>query len=252
MPYKNRRKFVRKKVVRPRRRFLRKKTKFGIVKSLNYNGYHTFKERCVGTVDFSTAADGSAYSVQSVTFNPSATAKSSWQFALNDMADFSSYQRLFQSAMLTGIKLKIFPNHNSSNTSQTGTIAQTGATLQSESIPTLLWKNDTNSVTQPSSFQNLLKRDPHNRYFTRPVTIFIKNPAVFSLTNIEPAGPTNVGNMVRQPIQRQWLNIDGNVNAAGGTVQHAGLSMGLMNATANSIIPYQFIATYYFQCKHVN
>lgn len=251
MPFTRKRNFRRKRPFR-KKKYIPKKSKFGVTKSLNYNGYHTFKERCAGTVDFSTADDGSAYAVNSVTFNPSATPKTSWRFALNDMADFGSYQRLFQSAMLTGVKIKIFPNHNTSNTTMDGTISQTGATLQSQSLPTLLWKNDTNSVTQPSSFQNLMKRDPHNRYFTKPVTIYIKNPAVFSLQNIDPSGPTNVGNMVRQPKTRQWLNIDGNVNAAGGTVQHAGLSMGLMNATANSIIPYQFIATYYFQCKHVN
>lgn len=247
MPYKRKRKFQKR---RPKRKFITKKRKYGITKSLNYNGYHTFKERCVGTVTFETAADGSAYQVQSVTFNPSSTAKTSWMFALNDMADFGSYQRLFQSAMLTGVHLKIFPNHNVSSTLVT--VNPTTETHQAYQLPTLLWKNDTNSVGQPSSFQNLMKRDPHNRYFTKPIHMYIKNPAVFTLQNVEPDGATNVGNMVRQPKIRQWLNIDGNVNAAGGTVQHAGLNMGIMNATPSSIIPYKFIATYYFQCKHVN
>jgi len=233
-------------------RMVTNKRKFGIVKSLNYKGYHTFKERCIGTVDFTTNADGAAHRPLSVTFNPSVVNKPTWQFAMNDITDFTSYNRLFQSAMLTGIKLKIYPNHNSSLTTQV--LPAAGGDISSESIPTLLWKVDTNSTGQPNSMPNLLKRDPHNRYFDKPVTIFVKNPCIQQLVSVDPntAGNPTLANMVRQPKTRQWLNIDGGTGAAGGTVQHGGLNMGLMNATASSTIPYQFIATYYFQCKHVN
>lgn len=233
-----------------RRHGVSKKKKFGITKSLNYNGYHTFKERCIGTVDFTTDSDGASFKPLSVIFNPSLVNKPTWQFAFNDLTDFSSYNRLFQSAMLTGVRIKIFPNHNASLTTQTDSAGDT----TSESIPTLLWKVDNNSTGQPNSMPNLMKRDPHNRYFNKPIVIWVPNPQIQQLVSVNPNTATNpnLANMVRQPKKRQWLNIDGGTAAAGGTVQHGGLNMGLMNATASSTIPYQFIATYYFQCKNIN
>lgn len=224
-----------------------KDKRYGIVKQLNYNGFHCFKEKFMKTLSMTATTDGDAC------YSPGAPGggfgAASWKFQLNDLGDLADYGALFDQYRITGVKIKIFPQFTQSITpwsttgsDGTGTVATASVT---QPLPNLWYTYDTNDANNPANIGAVLEKDPKMVRFNKPVSIWIANPHVLSTTTKDANSSINVGNMVRRPVRSPWLAF----TTDGTSTSHLGVELGLFGAQASQRYNMRAVVTYYFQTK---
>ncbi len=207
--------------------------KYGIVKQMNYNGFHCYKEKVFQQVTLAPGIDGSC------AFGGTPWAGDVKQFVFSDITDSANLVQLHDEYRITAIKLKVFPVWTSAD-------ADTSTTPLSQHVgncPVLWYNYDFNDATNPSSFGSLMERAPKTVLFDKPISIFIKNPHVLALTSNDPSLPVDITNMVRRPKRSPWLG------TTHPNVAHLGLQWGLFGAPPNGSLRVNTVMTYYFQCK---
>jgi len=243
--YRSKRKFKR----RVRKKYIPKKQKFGTLKSLNYKGFHCFKEKASGVLTI-TGSPGAPNSqiVQNIEIN--GQNYSTWRFNLNQINDIVNYKNLFQQGRLTGVSIKFFPPHTESsylinykNTDAAGN--PSGASVAtSRPIPTLVYKFDPNDVAAPTSFANLLEKEPKFLYLNRPRSLYLKP----KLLMVQGEGSLASASTFVNTKSVKWLDMNQVTAAPDVTYDYCGMDMGTMNCQGSVQIP--MVLTYYFQCKH--
>jgi len=230
------------------------KTKYTIAKMLGYGGFHCFKEKVSGVLTITGSPESpNSQIVQNISIR--GANYSSWRFNLNQISDIGNYQRLFQQARMTGCQIKFFPSHNMSSYLTNSTItdaagAPAGTSVSTvRPIPTLVYKFDPNDVVAPTSFNNLLEKDPRFIYLNRPKKLYVKP----KLLTVNQEGSIVADTIFTNTNAVKWINLNKLVPVpAGGTpvdttYDYCGLDMGSMNCQGSVQVP--FVLTYYFQCK---
>ena len=245
MPYKK--KFNKKKGYKKKGYKTSKKAKFSMVKQLNYNGFHCFKEKFMTTFPLTCDGNGDCAFTTGVGTGWSSPV---YQFKLNQLGDVTHYQNMFDQYRITGIKMKIFPNStvsgtvaSTTGTDGTGTVA---TAFLPQPIPKLWYTYDADDSGNPASVLALFEKDVKTRTFNRDITIYIKNPCALSTTTKDPSSIVDVSNMVRRPIKSPWIN------TSDPDVGHLGIEWGLFGAQATQRYNPRVVLTYYFQCKGNN
>lgn len=239
---------------KPRRRrqrgFNRKKARYTVAKSLGYKGFHCFKEAASGSLTITgSPASPNSPNVQEIKIN--GETYPTWRFNLNQINDIRNYQNLFQQARLTGVQIKFFPSHNISGYLTQSTILDaSGAAAGSSTsvvrpIPTLVYKFDPNDVSAPSSFENLLEKDPRFIYLngSRPQKLYLKP----KLSIVQAEGSLVSDSILANTKSAKWINLDKLLAAPDVTYDYKGLDMGTMGCHGSVTMP--IVVTYYFQCK---
>lgn len=232
------------------RRRIAAKTKYTVAKMLGYNGFHCFKEATSGSLTI-TGSPGSpnSPSVQEIKIN--GQTYPTWRFNLNQINDWANYARLFQQARVTGVSIKVFPAHNISGYLTNSVITSPGGTVSGNSvstvrpIPTLVYKFDPNDHANPSSFENLLEKDPSFLYLDgKPHSIFVKNP---KLNMVTAEGSLVTDSVFVTTNSTKWINLGKLAAAPDVKYDYTGLDMGTMGCEGSVTMP--IVVTYYFQCK---
>lgn len=228
----------------------RKKQRFTVAKSLGYKGFHCFKEAASGSLTITgTPGSPNSETVQEIKIN--GETYPTWRFNLNQINDIRNYKNLFQQARLTGVQIKIFPSHNASSYLTNSTILDAAgdpagtSTSTFRPIPSLVYKFDPNDHTNPSSFENLLEKDPRFVYLngTYPRKIYIKP----RLRMVQAEGLLLTDSILANTKCAKWINLDKLEDAPSSTYDYAGLDMGSMGCHGTVTMP--IVLTYYFQCK---
>jgi hypothetical protein len=244
--YRSKRKFK-----RGRKKYVPKKQKFGNLKSLNYKGFHCFKEKASGVLTITGSAGApNSQIVQNIAIN--GENYSTWRFNLNQINDIQNYKNLFQQGRLTGVQIKFYPPHTMSSYTTSSKILDAAGNPAGSStstvnpIPTLVYKFDPNDTAVPTSFENLLERDPRFIYLNRPKSLFLK-PKLLMVTAEGSTLPPTPSIFVNSKTTK-WLNMNSLDVAPSVIYDYCGLDMGSMNCQGSVDIP--MVITYYFQCKH--
>lgn len=233
---------------RPRAR-VNKSSRYSVVKSLNYNGFHCFKEKMMTTLALTCDASGDCAATTEL---GTGWSDDVYQFQLNTLGDVTHYQALFEQYRITGVKLKIFPNANvattdgtTTGTDGTGNVATAYAPTP---IPKFWWNYDFNETTNPATIEKLMEKNVKTTTFDRPITIYIKNPTILSTTTLDPSEDISTTNMIRRTVKSPWLNLTDEGIACG----HLGVEFGLFGAQPTARYTPRMVVSYYFQCKGQN
>lgn len=226
-----------------------KSSRYSIVKELNYNGFHCFKEKYMTTLAMTCDGNGDCALTTTVGAGWSSPC---WQFKLNQLGDVTNYQNMFDQYRITGVKMKIFPNHtnaaypgSTTGTDGTGTVT---TTYLPQPIPKFWYVYDANDAGNPGSMASAMEKNIKTLSFTdRPISIYIKNPCALSTTTVDPSSAVNITNMTRRPVKSPWLNLDTGIG-----VGHLGIEMGLFGAQATQRYNPRCVITFYFQTKGNN
>lgn len=237
-----------------------KEKRYGIVKQLNYNGFHCFKEKTFKELSFLTSGDGTA-------MLSSTTGTTGWSqkvptWKLDDLTDIANYRGLFDEYRLTGVKLKFFPQWDNAATDVAivhDTVGQetlpsggagntfdseTTGNNQSSNIPIFFYNKDRNEASNPSTLANMMEKDPKMVRWNKPISVYITNPTVLNPVVKDPNLAPSLTNQVRKPMRSPWLSL-----ATGTPVEHLGLECGICSADVNTRYQCNVLVTYYFQCK---
>jgi len=272
--YRSNRKFKRGRKSKPR--YVSKKTKFGISKSLGYKGFHCFKEKTQGTLSISNYSPLTATTpvLQALEVNGVPQPNARWRFLITHLTDWQNYSNLFRQYRITGVKIQFYPCHNVSafpvdvdnvinlrqdpdvpDPTDPGTNAYTITSADpnpppaelpntsnqaSACIPSLVWKQTSVVPTAnpyPATFADMLEHDPKFSRANRPFSIYVKP----RLTSTDSAG------QVIETSAGKWCNFQA-LDTQPAAYPYQGLLMGAHNIDRRMQIP--FIMTYYFQCKN--
>lgn len=223
-----------------------KSSRYSIVKRMNYNGFHCFKEKYMFTFRMDTDANGDC---ANSTAGGTGWGSPVYTNKLNQLGDITNYQNLFEQYRITGIKLKIFPNRTEALTP--GESSSPGGTQISETtywpIPKLWYNYDNNDGVNPPDILTLMERDPKLVMIKdKPISIYIRNPSVLSqgvMQTVASTAPTT--SVTTRPLKSPWLNL----TADGVNVGHVGLEFGIFGAQPSTTFRLRTVATFYFQCK---
>lgn len=265
MPY-NRRSFGRRRKFRrpykksrrsTQTRYLPKRTKMAITKSIGYKGFHCFKETTSGSLRMTPIATNNPYNyeLQNLQVNGLDLPNAAWQFNINHVADWGNYARLFQQFRVTGVAIKFFPAHNVSNfpvdtvtsSSAMPPIVQSTATNIADTIPSLVYKFDPNDTVNTTSWSSLLEKDPTFRPTNRIISLYIKRPRLNMVQQDQGVGQASIEVNTKSA---KWCNWDSVTTQLANTTSpytYKGMDMGCHNIVKPQQL--QFIMTYYFQCK---
>lgn len=243
MPFRRRYRPRRKRHYRRRKAYVSKKAKFGIVKSLNNNGFHQFKETFSQKVVFNTDNRGKAMWTP-VLGGTGFGQESGGVWSLNQIetSQMNAYKALFSQYRITGIRMKIFPGHNVSNVDSIDTL---GESTYSEKLPRLYLKTDYAKTENAADWGSFLSRNPKCILFNKPLTVWLKPRVQTTVTQDtdEDIDVTNMRSVVAR-LQR-WCNT---VNM---DIFHGGVKIGLSMSDVPSAtnISFDAVTTYYFQLK---
>lgn len=235
-----------------RKKMISDKKKYGIVKSLNYGGFHTFKEKVITTLSLRTVLDGTTnlmtacYGTYS---NPGLTYSLSGQNTQIDVAQYINYVSLFKFYKITGIKTTFYPFYTESDTENP---------LNSRQVMQLWYSTKNHKLDNENSFFDVMKSNPKIINFKRPISVYWK-PRTYRTVVDDPSEDIE-GQGQGQPVLNlnqqvnintsRWISTDMNND----DVVYSGLQWGLLTpgTAAASNIPIQTAHTLYLQFKGNN
>lgn len=230
------------------------RARYGIAKSLGYNGFHCFKETTSGVMRI--APDGQNpynHTVSSITIG-NVNYSNRFLFNLNQCPDYVSYKELFDLFRITGVRLKFFPTSSvgiNTTGTETGGAGGNTVTTQIGSVPALVYEKDKTDSNQLVNWNTFMERDPKFMYLDKPKSIYMK-PKLLMIQQDQGLGASSIN---VKTSNRPWCLTTNLVppQAPGATPQpydYHGLDMGVFNINTNAVVP--FTLTYYFQCKQAS
>lgn len=164
------------------------------------------------------------------------------KFQILDLNNFPSYRNLFDLYKITGVKIKIIPRFNVSET------ATPNATGQAGTLPVLyIAPNRDPYVPAPVSAADILNDDQCKVIrLTRPINMYLKSPKP-DITNGAGSIPLQFGTgKAFQP----WLTTGGGGQTVDqSNVSHYGYRWFLSNGNGLQEVVLDVYATYYFAMK---
>lgn len=231
------------------------KVKYGVVKTVNYGGFHCFKEKTVARLSL-VAKNGPPEAPNTVSaclggYGTTNGMCHSLQGTI-PMANYEfcnrqyrSYAELFEYWRITGVKIKILPNADTKTIS-----AQPG----SRQVPTLWYYFDSNKGKSTPLNIDIVQRKSRVKYqrLDRARTIFHK-PHITQLLVQDGTSAVALGNETYVPKigSHDWIPTTSQSGYEPALTQYAGLQMGLLMPSTgeNATFPYTCIITTYYEFK---
>jgi len=239
------------------RRTISDKQKYGIVKSINYGGYHVFKEKTL--FEWSPRVTPGPPAIP----NTSSTCFGGYgdtlgmTHALNGIlpvlptsmifpcAQARSYIALFEWYKISGVKIVIYPN---------ATMKTSAAAPANRKVPTLWYFEDSSrGRVNPADLSEVMTRS-RVKYMTldRPRTIYYE-PKPAKLTILDGSGAISFNNEIytQKNKANNWVATQPISGQEPTYVMHNGLQFGTLNpgSADGEVIPYSLVITTYYEFK---